>query len=346
MLRTHKTQRFDKRNSFGYRDYVLVSLLPFLVSGSYMLNLMGSKERSIPFGHPSSVRTSCLAPRQVYWDNYEIVDWCDNNQAALENWIPCEQLERVQTDSNIILVQTNCGYLDFAMNLWRAYERLGRRNILFLATDCQAYNMLSDLVGSVHVAKPLTSSARVAKGAQSFNSTKYRQFTAIRPMIMMYFLHRGFNILWQDVDSIAIKDPFQFLPPQIPDLDVVLTNDSSNGKNPRDKQMCSCFVYVMANRRGSMWFLERWQKHTMEGQGLNQPALNDALYDALDQDLYGSADFEHMILPVRMFPNGFTFPIYQSTAWWSHANWRVGKPAKLEYFRNYSLWKADDIICS
>ena len=131
----------------------------------------------------------------------------------------------------------------------------------------------------------------------------------------------------------------------MPAVDVVLTNDSAGTDDPLDKQMCSCFVYVMANRHGSTWFLERWQNLTLQGSGLNQPPMNQALDDALNPLVYGSTTFIHMILPPRLFPNGATNNAAKKTAWWAHANWRVGKKAKHDLMMELGLWDADDIVC-
>ena len=87
-----------------------------------------------------------------------------------------------------------------------------RSNILFLAADCEVYLTLSKVVGHDHVAKPLRQPNGDTSGAQAFNSTEYRRFTVNRASIMQHFTDRGFNVLWQDVDTAPIKDPFDMLP--------------------------------------------------------------------------------------------------------------------------------------
>ena len=321
-------------------------LLNALVLGDVLLTRVHhARHAAFQLSGPLETGRSSCASRVTsapFWQG-KLKDWCSSDAPTLRDWIPCEQLQRVSTDNNIILVQTNCGYLDFAMNLWRGYQSVGKNNVLFLAADCHTYAAMRTLVGADRVAKPLSPPDSSLQQAQSFNTSTYRQFTMVRPKIMQYFIERGYNILWQDVDSVPIQDPFQFLPPLLPHVDVVLTSDIKGSTNPKDTQMCSCFVYVMADRPGSLWFLERWHHHTMQGEGLNQPALNAALHDALNATEYGSSQFMHVILPDRFFPNGATLAKYESTAWWAHANWRVGKDAKLAFFREYGLWDADDI---
>ena len=61
------------------------------------------------------------------------------------------------------------------------------------------------------------------RAAHDYNTKRYRQSTIMRPFYMLYFLNRGYNILWQDIDSIPVADPLAFLPPALPPMDVVLT---------------------------------------------------------------------------------------------------------------------------
>jgi hypothetical protein len=74
---------------------------------------------------------------------------------ALSEWIPCDQLQRLQHNGDIVASGANCGFADFAVNFVRAHKRLGRNNVLIVAEDCAAYRLLSKELGHDHVAKPL-----------------------------------------------------------------------------------------------------------------------------------------------------------------------------------------------
>ena len=272
------------------------------------------------------------------WAGFDARDYCSSASTGadyplFDEWISCPQLAKVQIDGNIILTSVNCGYVEFAINFWNAYQKLGYSNVIVISSDCATYTALVSLIGYDHVAKPLFPPA--TRVAQSFDSLDWGKIVTRRPVYMKYVLQAGYNVLWQDADSVPIKDVLQVLPPSLPmQFDVILTNDSLVG---HPEQLCSCFLYMMHNRTGSHWLLDRWKLH-VQGSGHDQPALNHALEDALNVTEYGSAEFEHMVLPQRMFPNGAQWDSYNHTAFWGHANFRVGKDAKLEFMKTRNLW--------
>ena len=253
---------------------------------------------------------------------------------ALSEWIPCDQLRRLQHNGDIVVSSANCGFAEFAVNFVRAHKRLGRNNVLIVAEDCAAYRLLAKEVGSDHVAKPLVPSS--TKRPTKFREAEYGNIVRRRPLYMAALLHAGIKPLWLDVDAFPIVDPFAVVPQGIGAVDIVVVDDI--------KSLCSCFIYFGGSPVHALWVVERWASLLQENPENNdQPALNQAMDDALDPDVFGSNNFTRIILPIRQFPSGLNFDDYRHTALWYHANWMVGRDAKQSALQQRGMWNVSDL---
>jgi hypothetical protein len=253
---------------------------------------------------------------------------------VLSEWIPCDQLERLQDNGDIVVSSSNCAFLDFAVNLVRAYKRLGRKNVLIVAEDCAAYRLLAKELGSDHVAKPLV--APTTQHATEFDTEEYGNIVRRRPLYLLGLLYAGIKPLWQDADSVPLIDLFAVLPHGLGAVDIVVMDDTIS--------FCSCFIYLGGNPVHALWVIERWASILHEiPENNDQPALNQAMDDALDPAVFGSNNFTRLILPKRQLPSGFNFDDYHHTALWYHPNWMIGRDTKQKAFEQRGLWNVSDL---
>jgi hypothetical protein len=238
-----------------------------------------------------------------------------------------------------VVSSANCGFADFAVNFVRAHKRFGRNNVLIVAEDCAAYRLLSKVVGHDHVAKPLVPPS--TQRATRFGDAEYGNIVRRRPFYMMALLHAGIKSLWLDVDTFPIVDPFTVVPQGLGAADIVVVDDTYS--------LCSCFIYLGGNPVHALWVVERWASIVHKNPSVNndQPALNQAVNDALDPAIFGSNNFTRIILSERQFPSGAVFDKYRHTALWDHANFMVGREAKQSALQQRGHWNVTDfqVVC-
>lgn len=241
------------------------------------------------------------------------------------SWTLQQKLKYVAVNSTVIISNVNEGYLDFAANFWMSYRALGRSNIFFFTEDCLAFNSLGRLVGWEHVGPPFTSHS--SSGAASFNTPVFKTLTQLRPFYMHLVLRNGLRALWQDLDSVPLRDILPKLPQS---ADLVVANDGSSDRV--HKKLCSCLIYLKPTSMG--WYmLYLWLRSFRNEDRNDQISWNRATAFARKEGRVRIS-----VLPVKHFPNGQQYEQFANTAYWAHANYRTGKEAKLLFFTEENLW--------
>lgn len=162
------------------------------------------------------------------------------------SWSLQQKLKFVAVNSTVVISNVNEGYLDFAFNFWMSYRALDRSNIFFFTEDCVAFNALARLVGWEHVEPPFTSHS--SSGAASFNTPVFKTLTQLRPFYIHLVLRNGLGALWQDLDSVPLRDILPKLPQS---ADLVVANDGHNDHS--QKYLCSCLIYLKPTSMG--WYM-------------------------------------------------------------------------------------------
>lgn len=240
-------------------------------------------------------------------------------------WTLQQKLKYVAVNSTVIISNVNEGYVDFASNFWISYRALGRSNIFFFTEDCFAFNALARLVGWEHVELPFTNHSSC--GAATFNTPVFKALTQLRPFYIHLVLRNGLRALWQDLDSVPLRD----ILPQLPQsADLVVANDGSSDLT--QKKHCSCLIYLKPTSTG--WYiLYLWLRSFQDEDRNDQVSWNRAIAVAKKK-----SSVRIMVLPVKHFPNGRQYEQFADTAYWAHANYRTGKEAKLLFFTEKGLW--------
>ena len=265
---------------------------------------------------------------------------CDSLQWAIEEqeknsseWFPF--IDKVKTDNFVIISNTNCGYLDFALNFWEHYRRLGYSNIVFIAEDCISYNILVSRVGKHHVAPPILKRGRTHE--DEIFSDIFRNMTLLRPKYLHYFLNRGVSVMWQDIDSVPIRNTIDFFPRG---YDIVAVDDYSTDAHYRSNYLCACLL-LLSPTQHTFTLLKDWMSeidsNLINKNDNDQLALNRALAKLRNRKQISLA-----VLPRTVYPNGHDYDSFTSTAAWIHANYLIGGKSKREYLRTRGYWLSSE----
>ncbi|KAH9616858.1 hypothetical protein KSS87_006738 [Heliosperma pusillum] len=195
-----------------------------------------------------------------------------------------------------------------------------------------------------------------ASSAHKFGSLGFFNFTARRPQHLLNILELGYNVMYNDVDMVWLKDPFLYLEGNhdiyfMDDVAAVKPLNHSHDLPPPGKKgrpyVCSCMIFLRPTD-GAKLAMRKWieelqeQPWTRAKKANDQPAFNWALMKNADQvDMY--------LLPQSAFPTGGLY--FKNKTWVRetkgshviiHNNYILGFEKKIKRFRDYGLWLADD----
>ncbi|KAK9757877.1 hypothetical protein RND81_01G192400 [Saponaria officinalis] len=195
-----------------------------------------------------------------------------------------------------------------------------------------------------------------ASSAHKFGSLGFFNFTARRPQHLLNILELGYNVMYNDVDMVWLKDPFPSLEGNhdiyfMDDVAAVKPLNHSHDLPPPGKKgrpyVCSCMIFLRPTN-GAKLAMRKWieelqeQPWTRAKKANDQPAFNWALMKNADQvDMY--------LLPQSAFPTGGLY--FKNKTWVRetkgshviiHNNYILGFEKKIKRFRDYGLWLADD----
>lgn len=181
-------------------------------------------------------------------------------------------------------------------------------------------------------------------------------FTARRPRHLLNILELGYNVMYNDVDMVWLKDPFPYLEGNhgiyfMDDMATVKPLNHSHDLPPPGKKgrpyICSCMIFLRPTS-GAKLVLRKWiqeleeQPWTRTQKSNDQPAFNWALMKTAAQvDMY--------LLPQSAFPTGGLY--FKNKTWVRetkgshviiHNNYILGFEKKIKRFRDHGLWLVDD----
>lgn len=246
-----------------------------------------------------------------------------------EEWFP--YIDKIKKDNFIILSNTNCGYIDFALNFLEHYKSLGYTNIVLIAEDCITYGVLKNKVGKHHVAPPILIRGNTSEA--EIRTEIFRNMTLLRPKYLHYFLNRGVSVMWQDIDSVPIRKTMDYFPRG---FDVVAVDDSVTDAHYSSKYLCACLLFLNPTHRVlellSIWMYEI-ESNLANPNDHDQYALNRAL-----ASLRKKNEITLAILPRTVYPNGHDYDSFASTAAWIHANYIIGGQSKRDFLKRNGYW--------
>ncbi|KAG6496046.1 hypothetical protein ZIOFF_043894 [Zingiber officinale] len=199
-----------------------------------------------------------------------------------------------------------------------------------------------------------------SNAAHDYGSRGFFNITSRRPRHLLDILELGYSVMYNDVDIVWVADPFRYLEG---DHDVYFADDEvavsttvkplnhshdlpppgANGKT----YVCSCMIFLRPTRGAkkamSSWIEEIQNQPWSDNKPTHdQPAFNSALNKTAGEvDLY--------LLPQAAFPSGGLY--FRNGDWVErtrglhaivHNNYIVGLQNKIQRFKDYGLWLADN----
>ncbi|KAH9732429.1 UDP-D-xylose:L-fucose alpha-1,3-D-xylosyltransferase MGP4 [Citrus sinensis] len=271
----------------------------------------------------------------------------------------------VAKNGTIIVCAVSQPYLPFLNNWLISISRQKHQDqVLVIAED---YATLYKVNGRWPGHAVLVPPAPDSQTAHKFGSQGFFNFTSRRPCHLLHILELGYNVMYNDVDMVWLKDPFPYLQG---DHDVYFTDDMaavrtlysmtlelvkpldhSHDLPPPGKKgrtyICSCMIYLRPTD-GAKLVMKKWieelqaEPWSKAKKANDQPAFNWALNKTAGQvDLY--------LLPQSAFPTGGLY--FKNQTWVEetkgkhviiHNNYITGFEKKIKRFRDFGLWLVDD----
>ncbi|XP_022084582.1 UDP-D-xylose:L-fucose alpha-1,3-D-xylosyltransferase 3-like, partial [Acanthaster planci] len=234
----------------------------------------------------------------------------------------------------VVLATTNKAFLDFTANWLESIRRIATRpKILIVAEDRETQRFLYGRPG-VHVV--------VSRGFDTpaeqlpWDSPIYNAMVNKRPAYIYQLLQRGHDVLFSDVDTVWLNDPFPYFQG---DFHVAVEED----QHKPYVAYCAGFVFFRAAEK-TREFVREWLRrlHRSKTKISDQVLMNEMLTKNQIPGL------RTMVLPSEIFPNGKLFfmtpgwrQLHRQSAAVVHNNWIQSKEKKLQRFKDHGLWFID-----
>lgn len=204
-----------------------------------------------------------------------------------------------------------------------------------------------------------------------YGSKGYNRLMHSRPRHLLRFVEKGCAVLFVDVDTAWLKNPFLDIA-RAGKFDLFIIDDGDGRGQPafqkeewsemkaqghkcemKRTNFCGCFQYMIPTQ--PMIELARDWTHAMETEKYkkegNQHAFNSVLCSHVKRHGHKSGDFRVAVLPWEQYPPGMVVgqskseakaAIYK-TASVLHANWRSGHQAKVSFMKNTGHWNVSNV---
>ena len=260
-----------------------------------------------------------------------------------------DELATLADNRLLFVTQTSCAYLEFSQNWIHHLKALQINNWLVVTSDDIAYSWLS----STHPGHILqvarfqnllpdndTDPAGISTKFASFGSANFAQLSCVRPVILAGILHAGLRSMWSDADSVYLTDPRSI----VPDLyEYVGADDNHTGNEQNTTRLCTGFSFFRPTVAVSDLLLE-WHLDCMQGLKTTSTRHDQNSFNAVMQARKRSL-LDFYILPRIVAPNGdLSRKLRVDTdakPLWVHANWVVGRKAKLSRLRGKGFWHSE-----
>ena len=245
------------------------------------------------------------------------------------------QSENSSVNRWVILSTTNYAFINFTRNWLISLHRCGiRNNITVIAEDSQAFGKLKD----IHTTKldiQLVENKHLPPDNLPFKSEHYLRLVNRRPTYILNLLLKGIDVLFSDVDTVWLQNPFQYF---IGEFDVYFEYDQIP-KPGKSGLVCAGFVYYNATN-ATINFLKQWVAQIERKPSIpDQELLNDLLsIESIRTSL------KILLLNPKQFPNGQDFfnddrkneTILKPVV--VHNNWIKGRDVKIKRFKEHNMW--------
>ena len=232
----------------------------------------------------------------------------------------------------VLLSSTNAAYLDFTHNWLASIRRIGGAlpYTVIVAEDEDAYENLLN-VGDIHVVRAANIST---SKTLDFWSPEYNKLVNKRPEHILNFLLQGYDILYSDVDTVWLENPFPYFEGDEHDLFVQID------PIPPDGWICTGFMFFKCNNQ-TIDLVFRWMEFVTRPttKGSNQPAFNQIINDKRSQDLnIKNLDIDKFVSGKHYFNNKWRRENPDVKPVVLHNNFIVGHDTKVARFKLLKMW--------
>ena len=237
----------------------------------------------------------------------------------------------------VVLTTTNSVFLDFTQNWLESIRRLKVRpkNITIVTEDEATYEALAEYP-EVYRVKP--SFMLPPNKTLVFDTPEYKAFVNKRPKYILDLLEKNIDVLFSDVDTVWIEDPFPYFQG---DFDLFIQEDQPQPK----LVLCAGFAYYRSTAN-MIQFLKYWIRRLEinKNKKPDQMVLNIMLREKKKAGKTPGY-FKYKVLDQKKFLSGRD---YFDEDWrrnntdvkpaFLHNNWVVGHDIKVERFKKLGYW--------
>ncbi|KAH1106989.1 hypothetical protein J1N35_010757 [Gossypium stocksii] len=295
----------------------------------------------------------------VPWSGMPVATFSNSKKASssLSKWRDytlAEAASFVAKNGTLIVCAVSQPYLPFLNNwLISITRQKHQEKVLVIAEDyATLYKVNEKWPGHAVLVPPAIDS----QTAHKFGSQGFFNFTSRRPQHLLKILELGYNVMYNDVDMVWLRDPFPYLEGNhdiyfTDDMAAVKALNHSHDLPPPGKKgrtyICSCMIFLRP-KDGAKLVMKKWieelqaQPWSKAKKANDQPAFNWALNKTAGLvDLY--------LLPQAAFPTGGLY--FKNQTWVQqtkgmhviiHNNYITGFEKKIKRFQDYGLWLVDD----
>ena len=230
---------------------------------------------------------------------------------TLENWI--------------VLLTVNLGFLDFFQNWYWYFRHLQLSvQVVVIAEDDVSFQKLTNFANGEFITE--RSSVNNIQEKANYNSKAFKKLTAARPAYIRRYLQCGTNVLYCDVDSVWLQNPFPYV---VGDFDIAAQFD--------EQDYCAGFLAIKTSNR-TIKLIEDWIAYIHRHPGKN------------DQDAFNALNKTEVKidgLDMNRFPSGNLFfgkmdKRNRAKVVVVHNNYIIGHNNKLKRFKDFNIWKLSE----
>lgn len=236
-------------------------------------------------------------------------------------------------EKRVVLVTVNMDFLDMFKN-WLHFAKphlKSTEQLRVIAEDEEVVAPLEKLQAAEAKAETPLNFAVVAPQQGSsllqapWDSKAYGKVVWQRPQRILDVLNSGCSVLYSDIDTVWVKDPFLDIE-AAGASNLVLTHDDND---PKGTNFCTCLMY-MHPAPETKDLMTKWGA-SMHGHQ-NQPPFNAEL-----RKVPASSALKMAVLPFDKFPPGQWADDHPDATIF-HANWVIGLGNKVKFLRDRQKW--------
>ena len=202
-------------------------------------------------------------------------DGCDRLQQPVnDNYANAAKLAHLVrpvtggTQATVIIVSVSMGYIHFYRN-WLIFAMelgFGEKHIV-IAEDLEVFQILANdakLNLKGRIIDPSHQGPDIPDKPHTHGSYSFNLMAGRRPQYILKFLKLGYDVLYSDIDTVWLADPFSHFTD--PSVTLFIQSDPENRFDSIDHILCTGYMLLKANDH-AIDLMTRWEKALMKEPG-------------------------------------------------------------------------------